>query len=389
MRVFGYVIGALLLVSCNFRRVTPIRHLADQARAEASRWHRDAQLVQIEITDFSFAMGADGIPDVTRGGPPRTIFFSFISRSASGALRVIAQPGVTNYQSRQLQLQQLPSGYIPYSQPIPDSYIDFESAIAEARRDAATECGGAGIATRLCLTVQSAELHMSSQAKPLWKISLGQNPKTFERVSREVDATSGELVAAADTRPALNDRKGQSAGSSLYAYAAVPALDRNGRAVTDPSTGRQIADGFCIMWQPDWSRKNDHVPVTSSKVWWDGVSYQVSPETHAVTVYRVWGPNVIETPQGPRSAVPNVRGAPSELSLDESVTVKMYDSPQPGWPCTQETWTSIAAHYADWTRMVSQGGSSQAGRALPPWERIEGDPCAHSATVRKIMGCTW
>lgn len=385
MRVFGCALVALLLASCNFDSVAPIQRLADQARAEAKKWRPDAQLVQIEITDFSFAMGASGVPDVTKSGPPRTMLFNFESRTAPESLRVLAQPD-----SGDLSSQRMPPGFIAYSQPVPDKFIDFESAIAKAKQDAGAECAGTSVAARSCLLVQSAELHMSSRdAKPVWKISFGQNPRTFETVSREVDATSGELIASADTHPGVDQSPSPSAATSLYAYVGVPALDRNGRAVTDPSTGRQVADGFCILWQADWLRKNDHVAVTSDRVWWDGVSYQVNPESRAVTVYRVWGPNVIETPNGPRSAVPNIRGAPSEISLDESVTARMYDSPQPGWPCTQQTWASIAAHYADWTRMLSQGGPAQSGQTLPPWQRIEGDPCAHSAEVRKIMGCTW
>jgi hypothetical protein len=401
MKMPGCALAALLLISCNSHAGgRSIPQLVNQARAEARKWQPDAQLVQIEVSDFGFALGPSGIPDITKAGPPGTVLFNFISPSAHEAARIIAQPKLTPDQLKFLQdrgvgamrLEHLPTPYSPYTLPIPETNIDPESAIAKAKRDIGAECAGTTAAAPSCSLVQSAELHMYSvgeggTGKPVWKISFGQNPKTFEPVTREVDAASGELVALNDMQRGPINPANRSA-QTLDAYVPVPAVDRAGRAVTDPRTGLQITDGFCIMWNSDWLTRNDHVAVTVNRVWWDGLSYQVNPIGQSVTVYRVWGPNVVATAQGPRPAVPPVRGAPQEIALDENATAPMFNRPQPGWPCTQQTWGSIRDHYIEWTRMTSAPSGGSGGN-IPPWERIEGDRCAHSADVRKYMGCPW
>jgi hypothetical protein len=62
----------------------------------------------------------------------------------------------------------------------------------------------------------------------------------------------------------------------------------------------------------------------------------VDPGSLKVTVYRVWGPNVVATPEGIRRV-----GPPDEVAFRMRKTVPMDDRPQPGWPCTQQTWATL------------------------------------------------
>jgi hypothetical protein len=92
MKMPGCALAALLLISCNSHGGgRSIPQLVNQARAEARKWQPDAQLVQIEVSDFGFALGPSGIPDITKAGPPGTVLFNFISPSAHEAARIIAR----------------------------------------------------------------------------------------------------------------------------------------------------------------------------------------------------------------------------------------------------------------------------------------------------------
>jgi hypothetical protein len=186
-----------------------IEQLMGQARAEARKWHPDAVLVQIELSDFGFAMGPSGIPDVTKAGPPGVVQFHFLSFSAHDAMRVVAQPKLTPDQlkflasrgSGLLRVEHLSTPFSPYTLPIPESFVDPRQAIAQAQKDIGPECGGAKYPG--CALVSDAELHVfwSGQGEsgiPVWRISFGQNPRTLQTVTREVSATSGELVALID-----------------------------------------------------------------------------------------------------------------------------------------------------------------------------------------------
>jgi hypothetical protein len=185
-----------------------IEQLTGQARAEARKWHSDAVLVQIELSDFGFAMGPSGIPDVAKAGPPSMVQFHFLSFSAHDAMRIVAQPNLTPDQlkflasqgSGLLRVEHLSTPYSPYTLPIAGSFVDPRRAIAPAQKDIGSECAGTNSG---CSLVSNAELHVfwSGQGEsgiPVWTISFGQNPRTLQTVTREVSATSGELVALID-----------------------------------------------------------------------------------------------------------------------------------------------------------------------------------------------
>src|SRR5262245_36213637 len=202
----------LLVMSCTSHPGGAVRQFATQARAEARKWQPDAQLVQIEVSNFGFAVDKSGIPDMTKAGPPGMVLFHFLSPSAQQALRIQAQPNLTPEQLQflrargvgPLRVEPLPTPYSPYTLPIPDKFLEPEPAIAQAQKDIAGDCAEAVPGQSSCALVQQAELHMywhgtaGDAGRPVWKISFGQHPKTLRIVSREVDAMSGALVALKD-----------------------------------------------------------------------------------------------------------------------------------------------------------------------------------------------
>jgi hypothetical protein len=178
------------------------------------KWHSDAGLVQIEVSDFGFAAGPSGVPDTTKAGPPGMVLFSFISPSAHEAIRIVAQPNLTPEQLKflashgagPLRVEHLSTPYSPYTLPVTEAFIDPEQAIAKVQKDVGPECAGTSLEARSCGLVQGAELHVfwsghGETGTPVWTVRFGQNPKTLQTVTREVDANSGELVALNDIQP--------------------------------------------------------------------------------------------------------------------------------------------------------------------------------------------
>jgi hypothetical protein len=217
----------VLFAAHSYFTVTPtdgsFGQLTDQARAVARKWQPDADLVQVELIDFGFAIGPSGIPDTSKAGPPAMVLFNFLSRSAHDAIRVVAQPNLTPEQLKLMasrgvgpvRVEHLSSPYSPYTLPIPEGFIDPQQAVARAYQDIGPECGGASLEARSCSLVSDAELHLfwsgpGENSSPVWTIRFGQNPRTLRTVTREVSAASGELVALTDLqRGSLSTEPGQ------------------------------------------------------------------------------------------------------------------------------------------------------------------------------------
>ena len=104
MKMPGCALAALLLISCNSHAGgRSIPQLVNQARAEARKWQPDAQLVQIEVSDFGFALGPFGIPDITKARPGHDAVQFHISISTRGSKNNCAAKyrKLTSIQNRQ------------------------------------------------------------------------------------------------------------------------------------------------------------------------------------------------------------------------------------------------------------------------------------------------
>jgi hypothetical protein len=121
-------------------------------------------------------------------------------------------------------------------------------------------------------------------------------------------------------------------GFVYFASAPLPAVDRNGAPVIDPKTHRQVMDGFCIVWRTRWVLDNPDQPHTGR--WYTGLSFTVDPRSRQLTVYELKGPNGVATPTG-------FEAAQGQVSLRTDIVVPLYEQPQPGWDCSQETWISV------------------------------------------------
>lgn len=222
-----WAIIALLVIGspAYARSKSDIAVIADKARAEALKWQRDAQLVQIEVTQFGFAEGKSGMPDVTKAGPPGLAMFNFFSPSTRQALRVNVSLKLTPEQERFLkshgsgamQVERLQTPYSPYTLPIPEKFVDLEEAIAAAQKSGVDrECGPPTPLALNCTLLTGAELHVywsgaGQTGKPIWKISFHQHPTTLKTVARQIDATSGKVVTVDDLQAATISGEGEGA----------------------------------------------------------------------------------------------------------------------------------------------------------------------------------
>src|SRR5262245_25558420 len=211
------IIALLVMVSPTYSQSrSNMAAIADKARAEAAKWQRDAQLVQVEVTHFGFAQGRSGMPDMTKAGPPGTAMFNFFSPSTLQALRVNVSLNLTpeaeqflkSHGKSAMQVERLETPYSPYTLPIPEKFVDLDDAIAEAQKSGIDrECAGANPVTSTCALVSGAELHVywsgtGQSGTPIWKISFGQHPSTYQTVARQVDAASGRIVTVTDLQAA-------------------------------------------------------------------------------------------------------------------------------------------------------------------------------------------
>lgn len=198
--------------------------LLDRARAEAKKVAPDAALVQIEFSNFGFATGRGGVPDMTKAGPPKNALFNFYSPATGKGFRVVAdinrEPPPAEiakvmrergYKDMRVEHAEVP--YTPYTLPLPDEIGDMSRAVEAARDTIDKDCAGGDPRMSTCRLQQSAELHMhwsgpkDEGGTPVWTVTFGQNPKTYADVRRTVEDRSYDLYAAGDAQTGdYNDR---------------------------------------------------------------------------------------------------------------------------------------------------------------------------------------
>jgi hypothetical protein len=180
----------------------------DRARDEARKVAPEAKLVHVEFSAFGFATGQSGIPDMTREGPPKAALFHFLAPHV--AIRVFirmnraAQYSPETFRTlkergllaKDVEVERLPEPDSPYMWPLPDTVSDLDHAIATARAAAASDC----VNDSACRLAQVAELRMhwnerGDAARPVWRITFGQNPRTLKSVKRDVEARTGRLIS--------------------------------------------------------------------------------------------------------------------------------------------------------------------------------------------------
>jgi hypothetical protein len=171
--------------------------------------------------------------------------------------------------------------------------------------------------------------------------------------------------------------------AQLFAYAPVPAVDRNGIAIVNPKTGKQKVDGFCIVWKPGWNLDNPQVEVSPPK-YYTYMSFRADPTRRRVTVYQLWAPNIVATDTG--AGWYPIGG---DMILRTNITVPMYERPRTEWPCSQETWAMVLSHperkYPD--VVITLPGT---GRSLTPQEYRERErqmACANPQTPGNYQRC--
>ena len=145
--------------------------------------------------------------------------FNFYSPSRRRAFRVTAQPNLTPEQLKflrtqgrsEMQSEELPTPYSPFTLPLPDKFVGLEPAIAAASASGIErDCEGQPVFYG-CTRVTAAELHtywtgVGESGKPVWKITFGQDTKA-QQIARQVDAGSGQVVA-------MTDMQGESIGGA-------------------------------------------------------------------------------------------------------------------------------------------------------------------------------
>jgi hypothetical protein len=162
----------IVLASSAGARAETAAQQMEKARAEAKRWRADAVLVQISANGF-FVPGPGGELKPT---PAPMLGFQFLSPSTTKGLMVMNAGGT-------LQKFEMPTAQ---GTPVPDRFVDLDSAIAAARQG-----------NRDVLPV-SATLQSENGGKPAWHILFTPAKTGGAGFERYVDAQSGAVVAAAE-----------------------------------------------------------------------------------------------------------------------------------------------------------------------------------------------
>lgn len=121
----------------------------------------------------------------------------------------------------------------------------------------------------------------------------------------------------------------------LFAYVTADDLDAEGKQVIDPETGKQQASGFCLFWKDTWMTDDPGIQILDGN-FYTGLSFRADPQKHQITVYKLTAPRVISIKTG--TGWYPIGG---EIEFSSNITVPAYDQPQPGWPCTKETWDAV------------------------------------------------
>jgi hypothetical protein len=124
------------------------------ALGEAKKVAPDLRLVQVQFLGFAFATGKNGIPDMTREGPPKSAVFYFLApRSAlrvfirmnrdaqypPDILKTLREHGVL---AKDVEVETPNEPHSPFTLPLPDTFLDLGRAIDAAKNAAAADCAG-------------------------------------------------------------------------------------------------------------------------------------------------------------------------------------------------------------------------------------------------------
>lgn len=205
------VILALRLMSAT-RADDIIQQAIARAQPLAAKWQSDARLVQVVVGGFGFATGANGVPDVTKSGPPSNAVLYFYSPSRGKNFEVMAMLNMTPEQLKMMQQfgqsdlrgQPVEHSVSPYTLPLPVKLVDFNQALTRAQAaDLGKDCAGANPMISSCGKTTGAELHLywsgeGEEGTPIWTFDFGQHPKTLATVARQVEAAGAKLVVAQD-----------------------------------------------------------------------------------------------------------------------------------------------------------------------------------------------
>ncbi len=196
-----------------------IHELTAQANAEARRLRLDARLVQIEVMTFGLVTGPTGLPDRSRVGPPTALLFHYLSPAARTEVRVIVRAGLPGARPL-MQADELAHPATPYTVPIPDAFMELDAALARAQQGGfQRECAGVN-PNYGCGRVVRAELHAHVAAggtrTPVWTFDFGQDAAAG-KISRQVDAITGRVVAREDPQ----DREARRDGDTPFSAVAV------------------------------------------------------------------------------------------------------------------------------------------------------------------------
>ncbi len=211
MKWFVPVLVSLLTTASVAHAKDNPSEVIQRARTEAKKVAPDLRLVQVQFMAFGFATAKSGMPDMTREGPPKGAVSYFLSsRSAlrvlirmnrdsqypPDVLKTLRERGVL---AKDIEVESLPQPHSPFTLPLPDSVLDIDKAIDIARSAIAADCAGVDPKMSSCRLAQVAELHMhwnerGDAARPVWRITFGQHPRTLTSVERDVDATTARLI---------------------------------------------------------------------------------------------------------------------------------------------------------------------------------------------------
>ncbi|HZS84148.1 MAG TPA: hypothetical protein VFA50_14835 [Stellaceae bacterium] len=225
MRRVAFV-AALCLIGVLTVRLLPsargddvVGQASERGRALASHWQSDARLVQVVVSGFGFAMGANGVPDVTKAGPPGNAVLYFYSPSAEKYFEVTALLNLTAEQRKMMKQfgqdemrgRPVDDSVSPFTLALPSGLVGFDRALAEARSAGLDKaCAGANPMISSCGKATQAELHLywsgeGESGTPVWTFAFGQHPTTLKTVTRQVDASAGKVVAIADKQATTLD----------------------------------------------------------------------------------------------------------------------------------------------------------------------------------------
>ena len=123
--------------------------------------------------------------------------------------------------------------------------------------------------------------------------------------------------------------------AQLFAYVSAPDMDRQGKPIIDPASGKPLEDGFCLVWKPGWVLDNPALEILDAP-FYTRLSFRADPDARQMTVYQLMAPSVVAVTSG--AGWYPVGG---ETVFSVSIVATMYPKPKPEWPCTDATWKAV------------------------------------------------